>query len=246
MGTNVIGQKVNVGGTELYYEYMGESIDDPTIVFDSGFAWGLENWEPIRKEVSSFANMFMYDRANVGKSENSNKAKHSKQNIVNLRTLLQKLEIKPPYILVGHSFGGVNVRLYASTYPEEVIGVILLDSCHEDQNKKMVPLWNKELQEDYYNGFQYESSISEFEESLEQVRGVKTLGKLPLTVVTGGTQPHHTPEAWSYWMSFQKDLAKLSSKSKHIIVKDAGHAIHIDCPSIVSDLIREMVETVIK
>lgn len=240
------GHKLNIDGTMLYFEYINKSSGAPTIVFDSGFAWGLENWQPIKDEVSSFANVFMYDRANVGKSENSIKHKHSKQNIVNLRNLLQKSEIKPPYILVGHSFGGVNVRLYASTYPEEVKGVVLLDSCHEDQNKKMISLWNKELQEEYYNGFQYESSIREFEESLEQVRAVKTLGELPLTVVTGGTQPHHTPEAWSYWMSFQEELAKLSSNSKHIIVKDAGHAIHIDSPRIVTDVIREMVEKVTK
>lgn len=140
MDTKVIGQKVNIGGTELYYEYIGESNDGPTIVFESGYGWGLDNWQPIREEVSKFAKMFMYDRASVGKSEKSNKPNHSLQSVENLRDLLQKVDIKPPYILVGHSFGGVNVRLYASKYSEEVAGVILLDSSHEDQNKKMVPL----------------------------------------------------------------------------------------------------------
>ncbi|MEI5907644.1 alpha/beta hydrolase [Bacillus spongiae] len=244
MDTKVNVHKVKVEGTELYYEYIDKSNNNLTIVFDSGFGWELGNWQPIREDVSKFANMFMYDRANVGKSEDTIQNKHSEQNIVNLRNLLQKVEIKPPYILVGHSYGGVNVRLYANTYPEEVAGVILIDSCHEDQNKKMVPLWTKELQEDYYSGFQFESSLSEFEESLKQVRTVKSLGNIPLTVVTGGTQPHHTPEAWAYWMTFQKDLAKLSSNSKHIIVDDAGHAVHVDNPKAVTKVIKEMVDEV--
>jgi pimeloyl-ACP methyl ester carboxylesterase len=88
--------------------------------------------------------------------------------------------------------------------------------------------------------------ISEFEKSLEQVSFVKSLGDIPLTVVTGGTQPHHTPEAWAYWMNFQKELVKLSSNGKHIIVKGAGHAIHVDSPKDVIDVIRDMVEIVNK
>jgi len=202
MSSNIIGEKLNVDGVNLYYEYLETSVGNPTIVFESGYSWDLNNWLPIKDDVSTFANIFMYDRDGIGKSDTSDKPKHSLQIVENLRSLLKKAKIKPPYILVGHSFGGIIVRLYAGKYPEEVAGVVLIDSSHEDQNKKMVPLWGKELPEDYFKGFSLESSLSTFEENLDQVRSVNSLGTIPLTVLTGGSQPHHTPESWAYWITF--------------------------------------------
>ncbi|WP_369899519.1 alpha/beta fold hydrolase [Bacillus manliponensis] len=143
--TTKVSEKLDIGGTNLYYEYIGKDNDNPTIIFDSGYGWSLENWAPIQNEVTKLANVFAYDRAGIGMSESDNKPKHSKQAVENLHTLLQRANVKPPYILVGHSFGGLNVRLFASTYPKEVEGVILLDSCHEDQNKIMAPLFSEEV-----------------------------------------------------------------------------------------------------
>ncbi|MGX7594511.1 alpha/beta fold hydrolase [Planococcus plakortidis] len=152
----------------------------------------------------------------------------------------KKTNVKPPYILVGHSFGGLNIRLYASLYPEEVAGVLLLDACHEDQNKLMAPALPPPNQKQYFRQFAVEGTLAEFEESLEQVRKHKTLGDMPLTVVTGGNQPVHTLESWAHWMGFQKDLAALSSNSRHVILEDAGHAVHIDNPQAVIDEIQKM------
>ncbi len=148
-----ISQFEDIGGTELYYEYVGESNDGPTIVFESGYGWSLDKWHPISGEISKFARVCMYDREGVGKSGNSDRPKHSLQIIENLRNLLKKADIKPPYIMVGHSFGGLNVRLYAGKYPDDVKGIVLLDSVHEEQNQKMVPLLTKEFQQVYLGQF---------------------------------------------------------------------------------------------
>ncbi|WP_257350984.1 alpha/beta fold hydrolase [Pseudalkalibacillus decolorationis] len=240
------GHKVDIGSIKLYCELLGDKNDGPTFVFDSGYAWSLFNWNSIRDEVSEFARMFIYDRAGIGKSEKDQRYRHSKQSVENLHTLLQNANVKPPYVLVGHSFGGLNVRLFANTYPEEIAGVILLDSCHEDQNKVLPPLFSDKVRDDYFSGFAAEGSLSEFEESLEQVRRSGSLGHIPLIVVTGGNQPHHTDESMNAWMSFQKDLANLSTRSKHIIVENAGHAIHIDSPEAVINSIKEMLEMITK
>ncbi|XXM70803.1 alpha/beta fold hydrolase [Lysinibacillus sphaericus] len=242
MTGSAVGQKVNLEGIELYYEYIKSCTDNVTIVFESGYGWDLNNWNSIRRDVSKFANVFVYDRDGIGKSEKSNKPKHSMQIINNLRNLLKKADVKPPYLLVGHSFGGVNVRLFANRYPEEVAGVILLDSVHEDQNKKMVPLFTEKVQEEYLGQFAVEASLNEFEESLEQVKGIK-LGEIPLLVITGGTQSHHTNQSMAQWMMFQKELAMLSTRSNHLVIKDAGHAVHIDEPQFVINAIKEMKST---
>ncbi|KSU63166.1 2-hydroxy-6-oxononatrienedioate hydrolase [[Bacillus] enclensis] len=239
MTGSAVGQKVNLEGIELYYEYIKSCTDNLTIVFESGYGWDLNNWNSIKNDVSKFANVFFYDRDGIGRSEKSSKPKHSMQIINNLRNLLKEAEVKPPYLLVGHSFGGVNARLFANRYPEEVAGVILLDSVHEEQNKKMVPLFTEKVQKDYLGQFAVEATLSEFEESLEQVKGIK-LGEIPLLVITGGTQSHHTNQSMAQWMMFQKELANLSTTSNHLVIKEAGHAVHIDEPQLVINAIKEM------
>ncbi|MGM0896506.1 MAG: alpha/beta fold hydrolase [Bacillota bacterium] len=243
MAKQWIGECVDIEGIELYFEELGESTESPVIVFDSGNGWRTKNWNPIKAEVSAFSKMLVYNRAGLGKSTIDDRPRHSLQNVENLRLLLQKVKLTPPYILVGHSFGGLNVRLYASLYPEEVAGVLLLDACHEDQNKLMAQALPPQMQVQYFRQFSVEGTLAEFEESLEQVRKYKTLGDMPLTVVTGGNQPDHTAESWNHWMNFQKDLAALSSNSRHVVLEDAGHAVHIDNPQAVIDEIKKMLET---
>lgn len=234
-----VGDKITVNGTELYYEWTGKRGKEPAIIFESGYGWPLGNWDPVRKELEGSKEMFFYDRAGVGKSGRSAGPLHSLQIVRNLRELLQHAEVKPPYLLVGHSFGGVNVRLFAHLYPEDTAGVILLDSCHEGQNRKMVPLFTAEVRGDYLNQFTVEATLEEFEQSLEQICG-KSLGDTPLLVVTGGNQPHHTAESMGEWLNFQEELAALSSNSEHVMVKNAGHAIHLDEPVLVTSLIKKM------
>ena len=237
-----IGNRITVNDAELYYERTGKADEKPVIVFESGYGWSLDNWEPIRKELEDFAELFFYDRAGIGKSGESEGPLHSQQIARNLRELLQKAEVKPPYVLVGHSFGGVNVRLFAQLNPDETAAVILLDSCHEEQNRKMVPLFSEEVRKEYLGQFTVEASLEEFEQSLNQVSAT-TLKDTPLLVVTGGSQPHHTPDSMREWLRFQSELAGLSSNSWHVVLEEAGHAVHIDQPAAVVDAIENMMKT---
>lgn len=244
MNQQVEKKSIDIGGISLYYEDSGENAGSPAIVFESGYGVTGETWNIIKNEVSTFSRMIVYDRAGLGKSGSDGRPRHSKQNVENLRALLQNAEVKPPFILIGHSFGGVNVRLYAHTYPEEIAGVILLDSCHEDQNRLMAPLLPSPMKEEYFSQFTAEATLEELDESFDQIRQ-KSLGNLPLTVITGGNQPHFTSETWSYWMKFQIELAQLSLNSCHVILKEAGHAVHRDCPEAVVEHIKSMVESFI-
>ncbi|MGM7702122.1 alpha/beta fold hydrolase [Pseudalkalibacillus sp. Hm43] len=227
--------------TKLHYELIQTHDSKPTIVFESGYGWSTENWKPIIDDVARFANLFLYDRAGVGKSDKGTLPKDSEQIVKNLHRLLWEKDVKPPYIFVGHSYGGINARLFAHTFPRDVVGIVLLDACHEDQNKRMVPLFDEKIRETYLAQFTVEGTFEEFENSLEQVRD-KSLGNLPLAVVTGCTQPYHTAQSMEVWMDLQHELSELSSNSVHYKLEDTGHAVHMDNPERTVEVIREMVE----
>lgn len=132
------GKLVNVGGYRLHINCSGEG--GPTVVLDAGMGCNSLDWALVQPEVAKFTRVCSYDRAGNGWSDES-PLERTSENIVNeLHILLKNSGEKGPFILVGHSFGGPNVRLYASKYPEEVYGMVLVDSSHEDQLQE-IPVW---------------------------------------------------------------------------------------------------------
>jgi pimeloyl-ACP methyl ester carboxylesterase len=136
-----IGKLINIGNHRLHIYPTGEG--SPSVVFESGGAsWSLD-WNLVQSEVAKFTNACSYDRAGFGWSESGPNPRTSEQIVTELHSLLTKAEIKKPYILVGASFGGHTVRLFAKKHPNEVVGIVLLDARHETINSKMPPTWKK-------------------------------------------------------------------------------------------------------
>lgn len=136
------GNMVDVGGYRLHINALGSG--KPTVVFDAGMGCHSLDWALVQPEVAKFTRVCSYDRAGNGWSEESPLERTSLNIAEELHTLLVNAGEKPPYILVGHSFGGPNVLLYASKYPEEVAGIILVDSSHEDHLVDM-PDWPQSI-----------------------------------------------------------------------------------------------------
>lgn len=131
------GKLVDIGGYSLHINCMGEG--DQTVVLEAGHAGNSLEWALVQSEASKFTRICSYDRAGYGWSEESPYPRTSEQVVLELHALLTKAEIPKPYILVGHSLGGINVRLYAHRYPDEVSGMILVESSHEDQEARLPP-----------------------------------------------------------------------------------------------------------
>lgn len=136
------GALVDLGGYRLHMQDMGTG--PVTIVLDAGMACCSLDWSLVQPEIAKFTRVVSYDRAGYGWSDESPLPRTSRNIVGELHHLLQAAKIPPPYILVGHSFGGANVRLYANSYPEEVAGIILVDSAHEEHFQKM-PVWPRRL-----------------------------------------------------------------------------------------------------
>jgi pimeloyl-ACP methyl ester carboxylesterase len=110
-----------------------------TVILDSGLGVPAVGWNPVQTEVAKFTRVCSYDRAGYGWSSASPAPRTSIQIVKELHGLLEAANEKGPYILVGHSFGGYNVRVYNGQYPNDVAGMVLVDASHEDQNDRMTP-----------------------------------------------------------------------------------------------------------
>ena len=131
------GERVQVNGRYLHYLCTGKG--PYTVVLDAGLGQGSFDWSLVQPKLARFSRVFSYDRAGLGWSDESPAPKTSEQIVEELHLLLHQAAIEPPYILVGHSFGGINMQLYYSKYPDEVRGIVLVDSCHPDQFEKLPP-----------------------------------------------------------------------------------------------------------
>lgn len=131
------GKLLDVGGHRLHLYSTGEG--GPTVVLDAGLSGTSLGWALVQAEASKFTRVCSYDRAGYAWSEESRSKRVSSNLAEELHALLHKGNIPAPYILVGHSFGGCNALMFASRYPEETLGVILVDSVHESMLQETSP-----------------------------------------------------------------------------------------------------------
>jgi pimeloyl-ACP methyl ester carboxylesterase len=126
------GEMVEVGeGLRLYLSRKGEG--GPAVIFESGIAATSQNWSEMQARVSEFACAVSYDRGGLGWSGESASERTPGNIVRELRMMLQRAGIEPPYVLVGHSFGGLVVRKFAVEHPGEVVGVVLVDAMRTEE-----------------------------------------------------------------------------------------------------------------
>src|SRR5215475_1711794 len=133
------GRLVDIGGWRLHLNCTGESrASQPTVILEAGLGDFSVEWSLVQPGVAKFARVCSYDRAGDGWSDWGPHPRTLHQVVYELHTLLEKAGVKPPFVLVGHSYGGWVVRLYASTYPTEVTGIVLVEGG-ADNPVRMMP-----------------------------------------------------------------------------------------------------------
>lgn len=128
------GQLVDVGGYRLHLHCTGTSVPGaPTVILEAMAGGSSPNWAWVQPEVAKAARVCSYDRAGYGWSDPRLGSMDLRRTTEDLHTLLVKAGISGPYVLVGHSMGGLIVRQFVAGHPESVVGVVLLDASHPDQ-----------------------------------------------------------------------------------------------------------------
>jgi pimeloyl-ACP methyl ester carboxylesterase len=237
-------RKIDAGGHSLNMLVGGE--ETPTIVFEGGFGTGLVSWSTVQSNISKFARTVSYDRAGIGQSEAGPKPRTAKQIALELHTALQNAGIAPPYVLVGHSFGGIYVRVFADMFPKEVAGMVLIDPSQEtfdDWTRTHKEAQRNALDEQIAKASQgVRDESAEVNTSYQQARAAKVPAGIPvilLTAMKDDTMPAAVRKVWEE--KHEEWIAKVPG-GKHIKVENSGHFIQGEQPQIVIDAIRQVID----
>ena len=142
------GRLVDIGSYRLHLYCVGEG--SPTVILEAGGGNPWLSWYKVQPQVASFTRVCAYDRAGLGWSDPSPRPRTTKVIAEELHTLLQNGGVKGPFVLVGHSLGGMDARMFANQYPYEVVGMVLVDSSHPDQEDRFPPEARKLAAGSYY------------------------------------------------------------------------------------------------
>jgi pimeloyl-ACP methyl ester carboxylesterase len=238
----------DAGGHKLRMYIAGHG--SPAVVFETGgsaAAGGpLEAWERVQPAVSWFTTTVSYDRAGIGSSPSGPKPRDARQVARELHLALQNAHVAPPYVLVGHSFGGPLIRVFAGMYPEGVCGLVLVEPTQEEFID-----WNVARN----RGHEEERHDEEWKDimaSLAEAHESRVPAGIPVTLITG-MGPRVLPDFVSekdkeefkvtrpVWLKFHTEWLEKIPNAKHIVTEDSGHMVPFEQPELVVQAVRELV-----
>ena len=254
------GELVDVGAYRLHLECTGTG--GPTVILEAGGGASAASLGWIAPDVARHTTVCVYDRAGKGWSDAAQTAPDAAQIAIDLRTLLERADVAGPYVLAGHSFGGLYVMRYAAQYPDEVAGMVLIDSTapnatpvapRNERSDSLLKHFSALMSATARLGLgrllgatanEMAAFIDEYAvagRSASEAGELTSLDEKPLIVLTAeqGNAPG--------WMPHQDAMAALSSKSLHHVVLGATHQSLVDNPThaaVVSQAIVDVVEAI--
>jgi pimeloyl-ACP methyl ester carboxylesterase len=249
--------KVEVDGRMLAVHCSGSG--SPTVVLEAGLGSSSATWSGIRPLVAKRTRVCAYDRLGDGESDGvpAGKVQTVDDQVKTLAGVLDAAGIEAPYVLVGHSWGGAIVQRFASEHRSDVAGIVLDDPSQGDATRRwlaMLPPAPKsgldpfrEIRNAIDNTNDPRSNPEHLAwlASIPALHRVKSLGSIPLVVLTAGTsdvaialRPPYSGRAYRIWLDGHSQLAELSSDSVHAIAETSAHYIHEDQPAVVLAAIR--------
>jgi pimeloyl-ACP methyl ester carboxylesterase len=241
----VAGDLVDVGGRRLYLECSGSG--SPTVLLEAGFGGSTDNWKSVLPQLGKITRTCAYDRAGLGQSDPIPGAHDAGDEISDLEALLKRARIEPPYVVVGHSYGGLLARLFARDHPDQVSGLVFVDSMGRDDTRRELAIWPKfqaaglrrEVAKPVQGGVNLRRS-----EALAS--GIRTLGDTPVVVITGARSwkdfsalpPRLRKAEDRLWRKLHAELAGLSSDAAHVLALRSNHFVQDDQPDVVTRAVR--------
>jgi pimeloyl-ACP methyl ester carboxylesterase len=234
------------------------------VVLELGLGASGSSYDDIARRVAALTRVVWYDHAGLGRSDPAPTPRTIADLAADLHALLHAAQIPPPYVLLGHSLGGLTVRYYKQRYPREVVALVLIDAAHEEQRERLLAALPPEVPDELPAVMHYRTALSARwadpmtnEERIDNIansalmRHCRPLGDLPLVVVSrgqaqapAGLPPDLVTRREQAWRHMQYDLAALSSRKVHLVAEQSGHLINEEQPDMVVEGIRYAVALV--
>lgn len=235
-------QLVDIGGRRLNLYCSGSG--PVTVVFDSPATDAGWNWHTVQPGVAARTRACVYDRAGVGFSDPSPAASTSGNLVADLHALLGKAGIDPPYVMVGSSFGAMNVQLYAYRYPDEVKGLVLVDALYPRMVKRTAdfPLYSRLAGRLAFSRTVWRE-IEGIDETGEQILALDGIDDKPIVRLVN--QPQSATAIAVDFGAFRMDeetrrqVSALYPKAKKVVV-DSSHQMALTSPEVVAAAVREV------
>jgi pimeloyl-ACP methyl ester carboxylesterase len=232
------------GGQSLSLSCRGTG--SPTVLLESGLGVYSGTWLAVQKRVATRTRACVYDRRGLGQSSPAPSGRTSADMVADLETLLAAARLPPPYVLVGASFGGLTVQLYATEHPDQVAGIVLVDSLHWDFDRRLEQLLPKKLRLQRREELGLNRERVFFPQILASEREVHAAARppdVPLVVIRHG-RPFSTAPGWptakveALWKSLQEELA--GAAGTVVVATKSGHRIAEQQPALVAAQIESM------
>lgn len=224
-------------------EYVLTGKGGATVVFENGLGATLDWWAKVVPEMAKDATTFAYNRPGYGRSDAATTPRDGQHVVDELRALLESQGLRPPYVLVGHSLGGLYMQLFARCYPDEVSALVLVDSTHPEQLKgagarENWPAWVRLLVGIGMSATGH-AELNAINATGEEVLRLPAFTDKPV-IVLSALKPMSKKSALADDANAKrKDIARLYPGSRQEWV-DSGHGIPLDKPEAVIAAIREV------
>lgn len=233
-------------------EYVLSGSGSPTIVLLNGAGVTLEGWRALYPEIERIGAVFAWNRFGVRGSDAPHRAQTGAVVVASLRELLAYASVAPPYVLVGHSLGGLYANLFARLHPREVAAVLFLEATHprdpavlQEHETQLARSLSKvfSLPQRLFRA-NVHAEIEQAGETAEEVGAAGPFPAVPVAVVTGAATPPRwlmSPAAFQARRAHQADLARLSPQGEQLIAARSGHFPQVTEPALVLGVLRRLV-----
>jgi len=216
-----------------------------TVVFEAGLGDTMDVWENVQTQLAGCARTVAYNRAGYLGSDPASGPRDSATIVAELRSELKSRNISPPYVLVGHSLGGLYMQYFARNFPGETAGLLLLDSTHWNQGLAMDASANTpyagRTAVTLFMPFIMRRELSDSATAGEQVHASPLAHAVPTIVLSSTRSPRQESEAEKlHQVQLQDEIAADFPGSDHQRVDDSGHYIQRDRPDVVVEAVRKL------
>ena len=237
---------VSIGDRSLWFECEGEG--SPTVILESGLGGDHRTWEQVQPELAASARVCTYDRAGVGESDPAVGPRTASDAVEDLASLFEAAEIDAPYVLVGFSYGGAIAQLYAAMHPDEVAGLVLVESNHPLETEQFEEhLTASQIEEDRAAMLGNPEQMDVFA-GLDELQAAGSLPNVPLVVVTAGVS-EGWPPGWdsetfdALRAAQQADLATMTDQGSQVIAETSTHHIPSQEPATIVAAVEQVLRS---